>query len=174
MNFLETLQKKNWSKKDKEHFARMLYRGESKKSFMSRFLYAVNYWLILFIILIGNVVLSFVLVPLFIIADELTLSFFLIVLGLAFGLFTDLIIYHIENVREQYYAMIIGFLPILVMANVFIVTMGSNLWAGIMNIPSGIHSPVFVSLLYGISYMLPFFYRLYKLYGVRREAVLVE
>ncbi len=151
----------------------MLYRGEQKKSFSSRLLYGLNYWLVLFILLLGNVVLSFTLIPIFVIADELSLAFFLVILGLAFGLFTDIIIYHIEKVKDNFYAVIIGFLPLLVLANFFVVTVGSNLWAAVLNLPQGIHSPIFVCVLYVLAYMVPFFYHMNKLYGEGREEAIV-
>ena len=161
MDIYEAVTRKNWPSKEKEEMIKILGRRQSSKA--SRFFRRLNFALILVVLALGNVALSFVLIPLFVIANELTITFFLVVLGLAFGIFTDQVIYQIEQVPEKYYAVVAGFLPVLVVLNFYIMTLGSNIWAGILNFPTGVHNPLFISILYAVAYMMPFVYRLYTM-----------
>ena len=164
MDVLRDVTKKEWSKREIEHYQRILYRGEVKKSKFSQVVHAINYVLILGVLILGNLALAFVLLPLFVIADELFTSFFLIMFGIMFGLFSDTIIYHIDQPSDKYYAVVAGFLPLIIIGTFLIASFGGNFWASVLQLPQGIHNPVFVSVVYSVSYALPFFYHVYKRY----------
>ncbi|MBD3319255.1 hypothetical protein GF342_05085 [Candidatus Woesearchaeota archaeon] len=174
MDIYQEVLRKKIRPRDRDKALRALYKSEAHITAQSKFWHALNYWLTLFAILIGNVFLGIVLVPLFVIADELTVIFFLVILGFAFGMFCDVIVYHMERVKDEYYALIAGLLPFLLLANFFVVTIGSNFWAAVLQRPAGIHNPLLVSLIYTVSFMLPFIYHLYKLYGEKKEEAIVE
>jgi hypothetical protein len=127
---------------------------------MSRILYSVNYWIILFSVLFGNVIGSLAIIPALIVFNDVTLIILLALLGGAYGLFTETLIRNIEKTRESYYALVVGAVPLIVFMNFFLVAMGANALATLLGVSLNIHNPTLVGAVYAVSFLVPFLYRL--------------
>ena len=174
MDILTKITEKNWPKKELEQYQRILYRGEVNRTPFSRFLHSLNYLLILTVLILGNGAIAFILLPIFIITDELLAAFFLMFLGILYGIFSDTIIYHIDGASDNYYAIIAGFLPVVLIGIFTLAALASNLWAGLLQLPQGMHNPLTIAAVYSASYLLPFFYHVYKRYYEQNDEALVE
>lgn len=164
MDILTDVTKKSWSRKDITHYQRILYRGEVKRSTFSRVMSAVNRVLILAILLFGNLVIVFELFPLIIIADELFTSFFLITFGVLFGLFSDMIIYHLERVSRTYYVIVGALSPVVLLSTYVVARAGLDFWPGLFELAPPPVGPWFIAITYTVSFFLPFFYQVYRRY----------
>lgn len=162
MDILNDVTKKSWSRKDVTHYQRILYRGEVKRSAFSKALSVINKVLILGVLMFGNIVIVFELFPLIIIADELFTSFFLITFGVLFGLFSDMIVYHLEKVSRAYYILVAALSPVVLLSTYAIARFGIDFWPDLFDLALPPVGPWFIAITYTVSFFLPFFYQVYR------------
>jgi len=168
MDIIQSVLKKRWSHEDIEDTIRILQRGEDNRSTHSRFFSHLNYYLLLLIIVFGNVAVALAIVPFFLIANDAITILVLIVLGGLLGLFTDTLTFQLEKVGIRYYILVSTVFPFIIGALLFFATRMSNRLAVLLDMPAGVHSPLIMTLAYVIPFLIPFYYHLHQLVRAKK------
>jgi hypothetical protein len=155
-NLREKLFEKGWSKEEIERTLKIFEEGKQKKSRNVLFFDWLAYWAALIIAIIGNMVLSVLLIPFLLVAGSSFLYPALILLGVAFGFVFSIILKDIEEIETTKHVIVGIFLPALALINVYIITQLSNYLAQMMDLPFGIHKPIIVSIVYSLSFVAPY------------------
>jgi hypothetical protein len=141
----------SWEQKPVEHIlAEAAFR---KPTWVQVFDTAV-YWIVLLSTILGNFVLSVILVPLLLTFTGVWLAIILVILGLLFGVLMHIIIKEIQHLKKSHYFVFEIFIPVLALINIYIITRLSNLLAPRMGITIQ-HNPWLVSVLYVMAFSLP-------------------
>jgi len=112
------------------------------------------YWMLLFLAIAGNFVISVVLVPFLLILEGLPLYFSLFFIGLSFGWMFSFILHHIELSKGQHIVAAI-FIPALAIINVGIFAALSNKLIIMLKLATPPHNPFIAGAVYVLGYVLP-------------------
>jgi len=153
----ETLLRKGWARQEARRTSYILATAHEAKTPILKFFDSLVYWTALGIAILGNFVLSIVLIPFLLILSGLSLYFALLLIGLAFGALLDFLLRIIERIgRQDIIAEI--FIPAIALINVYIMTNLANVLALKIQLPLGVHNPLLVSVTYVIAFTLPHFF----------------
>jgi hypothetical protein len=155
-DIIDGLKKKGWADTDIEKTSRILSEAHEKKSPTILLLDKVVYWTGLFLAIIGNFVISVILIPFLILMKSFYLYIALIFLGIVFGWVFSIIIKDIEAIKAGQHIVAWIFIPAVAIINVYVMTNLSNHIAKLMEIESGIHAASMVSVVYVLSFMFPY------------------
>jgi len=154
----EKLLKKGWTIEEIEDAERLLLGAPAKRTEKVKTLDKVVFWGALLLVLVGNFVLSVMLIPFLLFATPLYLYPGMMFLGLIFGLLFDIIVIDIEKIEDRPVVKPGLFLFAVAAINIFIVTMLSNQLAIALQFERGVHTAILVSLVYIIGFMAPYMY----------------
>ncbi len=146
---------RGWSKKEIDHAEGIIKNAERKKN--SHILLIDNslYWFTLIIGIIGTFIVSLVLIPILIVANNhwsyLLTGFFGLVIGL-------LITFTIKDFHwlESYHHILISLLiPIIALFNLFIVVMKVNSLNSFLGTAEH-HNPIIIGIIYFVCFLIPY------------------
>lgn len=146
---------KEWSPDFAAKTEQILRSAEKAKSAGMRFLDSSIYWILLFLAIIGNFILSVVLVPFLLAFKGLALYFTLFFVGISFGWVFSFILHNIEQLKKNQHIIASVFIPALALINVGIFAMLSNKLIILMNLATPPHNPFFVGAVYVLGYVIP-------------------
>ncbi len=153
---VEKLREKGWPEEDIQRAARILQDAPVKKSPTILVLDKAAYWGGLFLAIIGNFVISVLLIPFLILMKSFYLYLALMFLGVIFGWVFSILMFDIESIKEGQHVVAWIFIPTIALVNVFVMTNLANHVAKLMEITTGIHQAPFVSVVYVFSFMFPY------------------
>lgn len=163
MNDLYTkLQGRGWSHADLSHAAAVLHQAESNKGTFIRFLDVIAYWFVLLTAIVGNIVVSVILVPFFLVFHPLPLYLMVIAIAATFGWLFTTLLQDLENLQQKEH--IIGglFIPAIAVINVFFIVSFSNHLAGTIRVNEVTHNPLIVSFFYVAAFVAPYLWGKYR------------
>ncbi|MEM3154482.1 MAG: hypothetical protein QW165_02860 [Candidatus Woesearchaeota archaeon] len=146
---------KEWSPDLAAKTEQILRSAEKAKSAGMRFVDSSLYWILLIIAILGNFILSVVLVPFLITMRGLPLYFSLFFIGGSFGWMFSFILHHIEQLKKGQHIIASIFIPALAIINVGIFAMLSNKLIFLMKLSTPPHNPFLVGAVYVFGYVLP-------------------
>ncbi len=153
---IEDLRKKGWPDEDAEKTSRILSEAHAKKSSTILVIDKIAYWTGLLLAILGNFIISMLLIPFLILMKSFYLYISLIFLGIVFGWVFSIIIKDIEAIKAGQHIIAWIFIPSVAIINVYMMTNFSNHIARLMEIQTGIHAASMVSVVYVISFMFPY------------------
>ena len=153
---IQNLKEKGWSQDEINRVSRILDSAHEKKSDAILLIDKVAYWSGLLLAIVGNFVISILLIPFLILLKSFYLYIALVFLGIAFGWVFSLLIRDIEQIKSGQHIIAWIFIPAIAIINVYMLTNISNHIARLMDIASGIHAASLVSLVYVFSFMFPY------------------
>ena len=113
------------------------------------------YWILLVIAIVGNFVVSVVLVPFLVSLKGAGLYFILFFIGLSFGLVFGFILHSIEDLRPRKHVIAGIFIPAIAIINVAMMAILSNKLIMIMKLETPEHAPAVVGAVYVLGYIVP-------------------
>jgi hypothetical protein len=123
----------------------------------------IIYWALLILAIIGNLIVSIVLVPLLMVLNSTSLLIILAVIAITFGLLFSSLLRDIESLNPNSYVMGGIFLPVQALINVYFITMLSNEVATTLKIENW-HNPLIIGIVYMCAFISPYvFMKLMKL-----------
>jgi len=152
----KNLKDKGWSKDEIDRVSKILDESHDKKSSTILVLDKVAYWSGLLLAIIGNFIISMLLIPFLILLKSFYLYIALVFLGITFGWVFSLLIKDIEAIKSGQHIIAWIFIPAIAVINVYLMTNFSNHIAVLMEIASGIHAASLVSVVYVTSFMFPY------------------
>lgn len=116
---------------------------------------SILYWMILIISIIGNFIVSIVLVPFLLVLQGFALYLTLFTIGLSFGWYFTFLIRSIEKIKTGPRIIASVFIPAIALINIIIIVLMSNKLILLLDLRTGFHSPIFVGAAYVFAYVLP-------------------
>lgn len=133
----------------------ILRKAEESKPLWVKRVDAALYWVLLFTAIIGNFVVSVVLVPFLLILKGIPLYFSLFFVGLSFGWVFNVILHSLEVLQKDKHIIWSIFIPALALINVGIFAVLSNKLIVLLKLSTPPHSPMLVGAFYVFGYVLP-------------------
>lgn len=152
----ERLAKKGWGKREIEQTVSILQEAETKKSMWILWLDEALIWLSLLIAILGNFVLSVVLVPFLLVLSGSALYATLLCLGAAFGMVFTLLLQTIEKIEIKKHIMAGVLIPIIGLINMYIIAHFSNDLIVLLKLTTTEHNPALISMVYIFAFLLPY------------------
>jgi hypothetical protein len=161
-DFAADLTAKGWSTAEVKKAADIMAHAEAEKTSTMRFLEQMMFWLILFVAIFGNFVVSVVLVPFLLLLSGLGLYFTIFVVGGAFGMIFNVLVHYLEDLQESEHIIAGAFIPALALINIYLITHFTNDLEVLLQLHTPAHSPLWVSITYVVAFTLPYVIKHYQ------------
>lgn len=149
----DSLLEKGFSKKEAKKTIDIIQKSKSPKT---RLLDVIIYWILLVVVIIGNMIISIILIPFLLAFKTVPLYFTIIILAALFGFLFDQLIRDIENLQNKELVVAWIFIPALAIINTYYMTSFANHLTEVLKLPLTTHSPILVSITYVIAFTLPY------------------
>jgi hypothetical protein len=146
---------KGWSKEEIDHAESIFKKAEAAKHPHTKALEKSLFWFALIIGIVGTLILSFALIPVFIVSNSTWAYALSGCFGLLLGALIMIIIKDLHWMEQHHHILITVLIPIVALFNFFIVVSGLNMlklqagWANSQN-------PWIAGALYFIGFLLPY------------------
>ncbi|MBI4142194.1 hypothetical protein HY484_04670 [Candidatus Woesearchaeota archaeon] len=164
----EKLSSKGWNKREIEKTITILQQAHKKKTNWTLFLDELLIWISILIAIIGNFVLSVILVPFLIIMKGTMLYLTIMIMGTAFGIIFTLLLRAIEKIELQKHIMTGIVIPVIGLINMYIIARLSNQLIIQLQLKTTEHNPALVSMVYIFAFLVPYLVT-YYLQEFKRE-----
>ncbi|MBI2659880.1 hypothetical protein HYX07_01845 [Candidatus Woesearchaeota archaeon] len=154
-NLVDRLEKKGWSRKDIIGTVEIIKNAKKSKPKDAIFLEKRIFWILLVLIITANFAVSVALLPLLVALKGIFVYAVIIMLGIFLGLLFEMVIRGMEHLEMRHHLFLAVLIPATAMANIFIIAGISNNLARALNLAS-IHSPIIISTVYSVSFVLPY------------------
>ena len=154
-NLINRLEKIGWNNKDISRAVGIIQDAKQNKTKENLFLEKRIYWILLLVIIVANFAISIALIPLLIALKGIILYFFIVVLGISFGLLFELAIRSIEYFQRKHHILLAFLIPLIALTNAFIISGISNEVLHKFGL-SNFHAPLVIGFVYAVSFVLPF------------------
>lgn len=141
---------------------KIIDKAQAKKTRKTKILEKMSCWVILGITAIGNIIVSFMIIPYLVFLGNYTLYIILVIIGAALGIMFSQVLKSLE-VEIGHHALMLLIIPTSAFVSFFIITSASNEIAKSYNIHSS-HNPAIVGFFYIIIFLLPYLYFLFSKY----------
>ena len=146
---------KEWSPDFAAKTEQILQRAEKSKPFWIQNVDKALYWILLFLAIVGNFVISVVLVPFLLILKGASLYFSLFFVGASFGWVFSFILHHLQRLQKEQHVIASIFIPCLALINVGIFAALSNKLIILLKLTTPPHNPFLVGAVYVLGYVIP-------------------
>src|SRR3989338_8245938 len=154
-NLIKRLEKKGWEKEEIAKAVEIIHNAKQLKTPESRFLEKRVYWILLFAIIAANFAISVALIPILMALRGVLLYFIIILLGAVFGLLFELVIRGIEHLERKHHILLAVLIPLIAIANAFVISNISNHFIKILNLRNA-HNSIAIAAAYAASFVLPY------------------
>ena len=152
----ERLRNKGWNQENIDDTMSIIEKAEDKKSKKIKFLDSIIFWSVLTIAIIGNLIVSIILIPFLLALKGFILYSIIATIGLSFGFFFDLLIRDIENLQKKDVIISNLFIPCLAIINIGYMVKFANYLQSTLQLGNVQHSYILISLVYAVAFMLPY------------------
>ncbi len=150
----DRLKKKGWTDAEIDKTLKIFEKAEQKKRPALILLDKLVYWMGLLLAIVGNFIISIVLIPILITMPALLLYITLVILAVTFGLLFSLILGDIGSLNRQRFIIANIFIPMMAVINIFVVVNIANYISQRFNLEL-VHNPYLVSILYVLAFSSP-------------------
>ena len=158
---LEKLKKKGWTdkqiQKTQDIIDARLMKDKSRTLVYSQ---QTVFWTIIFLMVLGNFIISMLLIPLLLIKNILALDGLIILIGLGFGALFNLVIIDIRYIKKKYHLLAAFVIPLIAIINITYMVRAANALNSLFGIPLR-DNPTTIALLYIIAFILPFLWSIF-------------
>jgi uncharacterized membrane protein len=164
------LVEKGWSDSEIKNAENVLERSESQDIYFSKMVF----WSALLVIIIGNIVVSLILIPFLIVLDKVILYSLVIVLGGVIGFLYNFLITDIGLLEKKHHRLASIIIPLLALANMIMMVVLSNQFIEELAVKTNPHNPWVTALVFAGAFILPYIIDQIRLYlQGSRKAVIV-
>jgi hypothetical protein len=150
------LREKGWGRNEAKKTADIIAHAQAAKTPSMHFLEQSVFWVALLVAILGNFIISVVLVPFLLLLDGIGLYATIIAVGVTFGLLFNVIIGYIEKLNEGQHIIAGAFIPALALINIYIIAHFSNRLEILLQLATPAHSPLGISVTYVAAFVLPY------------------
>ncbi len=152
----DIIERMPWTEVEKQIGLKIVRDAEREKSRGLRLLDEFTYWLFLFLIVIGNVIVAIMLIPFLVIMVSWQVYLAVVVVGVLFGALLLYLLHALSGLHHESRIYWWLFIPVLAIINISVTARLSNAFAVAINVPSGVHNPWLVGVTYVVFFMLPY------------------
>ncbi|MDO8740679.1 MAG: hypothetical protein Q7J54_03880 [Candidatus Woesearchaeota archaeon] len=145
----QRLKQKGWSDAEVARVSNVFGKKELKRG---KFVY----WFSLVVAIVGNGILSVVLVPFLLTLKGFFLYAIIIMIGIAFGSLFNLLLKDIETADEKQHVIAWVFIPAIAIINIYFMTDMANYLIKLLKLTNPLQDPFFVSIVYVFSFSIPY------------------
>ncbi|MBW2999066.1 chloride channel protein [Candidatus Woesearchaeota archaeon] len=168
----EKLLEKGWHEEEVAEAVKILGSEEAKKKNIIFYqqMSPITYWTMLIVAIIGNLIISMVLIPFLIVLPNFKLYVIIGVIGFAFGALFNLLLRSIENIDYKHHIVAGIFIPAIAVVNIYVITTLANslsfsIEKGLIRTTLFHQNPILVSLIYVGAFVLP--YVIFEIFGIK-------
>ena len=163
MRSKQHLRKKGWSAKEISKAEKIIEkRHKSDKSKTKPYINRLIYWTVIFVIIIGNLMVSMLLVPFLIVLDKIALDFAIIILGLGFGALFTILVQSVEYIERKHHLLAAIIIPVSALINIFAVVWMANTLNDLFRFTNLRANPYIIGLMYVVAFVLPYIISLFR------------
>lgn len=151
-----TLLSRGFSKKEAQRTVDIMQKAEENKSLKIKFLDSFVYWALLVVAIIGNIIISILLIPFLLAFKKVPLYFTIFILAAMFGYLFDQLIRGIETIENKHQIIAWVFIPALAVIDTHYMASFANHLTKALNLPVPFHSPLIISIIYVTAFILPY------------------
>ena len=144
----QRLKQKGWSDAEVARVSNVFGKKVAKIKFV--------YWFSLVVAIVGNGILSVVLVPFLLVLSSIALYAIIVVIGLAFGSLFNLLLKDIETADQKQHVIAWVFIPAIAIINIYFMTDMANYLIKLLKLSNALQDPFFVSIVYVFSFSMPY------------------
>jgi len=152
------LVKKGWSSRDVEKTIRVLGRAHEKKSQKIILLDKLVLWVGLLLVILGNFIVSVVLVPFLLILSGIWLYVSLLFIAASFGFVVNVVAMYIEKIEREHVLIMGVLMPAIALITVYIITFLANRLEVLLQLGTPLHNPTMIALVYTVGFMMPYMF----------------
>jgi len=154
---LRQLKRKGWSDEDINRAHEIINeRHTLDKSRSTEFSNRFVYWSVIILIIIGNFLVSLVLVPVLLVTNKIALDIVIAVLGLTFGLLFNFLITNIEHIERRHHIMAALVIPLLALVNISLMVGIAEAINSVFKFGVVRETPAIAGAIYVIAFILPY------------------
>jgi len=154
------LRDKGWTQKEIEHAIEVIGQSKTQKSKIAIISDKIVYWIALILAIVGNIILSVVLIPFLLVLNSIQLYLFVVILASSFGLLFSQLLKDIEGLDRAHHVIAGIFIPALALINVYVMVNLANYLDKIFRLSKVTHDPIIISLVYVVFFTFPYIFRL--------------
>ena len=156
------LKKKGWSEEDINKTQKIISEGAVlDKSKTQPFVNVVVFWTVVLVMVIGNFIISLLLIPFLLIINKIALDVVVVILGLAFGSLFNLLMTDLKYIERKHYILGGLLIPVLALVNISAMVKVAEAMNEVLRVGIVREDPIFVSSLYAIAFILPYLYTVF-------------
>ncbi|MEE9525296.1 MAG: hypothetical protein V3V78_01675 [Candidatus Woesearchaeota archaeon] len=157
------LMKKGWSKDDITKAEAIIGgRNVHDKSKSASYIDRVLFWGMILVMIVGNALIAFILIPLLLVFDKLAADIFVMVIGFVVGVLFNFLIWDMEErLTVKHHVIAATTIPVLAIFNLYIIVRMSNAINVVFDISEVRGDPLTISALYVIAFLLPYLWTLF-------------
>jgi hypothetical protein len=149
------LEKKGWSKREIQKVIKIFENAKAHQHPKIRILEKSLYWILLSLAIIKNLIISISLIPVLLFFKGIVLYFIIILLGLSFGIFFNLLIKRIEDLEVKHHLFLGILIPLSSIFSFILVLSFASGISGAFGIEVS-NKPLLVGSVYSIAFLLPY------------------
>jgi hypothetical protein len=153
------LREKGWTQEEIEHAVTILGESKKHKPKITVVFDQLVYWVALILAIVGNIVLSVVLIPFLLVLNNIQLYIFVVVLAGSFGLLFSQILRDIEGLDKKHHVIAGIFIPALALINIYVMVNLANFLDKVFKLSKVEHNPVLISIVYVVFFTFPYIFR---------------
>ncbi len=146
------LQEKGWSTAEIKQAEAILERAERYDVHFSR----IVFWSALVVVVFGNVLLSFILIPFLIVLNEWVLFGAIILLAGMMGFLYNFLITDIGHLEKKHQVWAGILVPIIALANVTVTVWASNRFIADLQVNNPPHNLGIASVVFAVAFLMPY------------------
>ena len=154
--FVQTFRKKGWTEHEIQKTISSFKKAELKKHLYLKKLESIIFWIALFIMIIGNLIVAIGITPLIMILSGKNLYITMIIIGLLLGVLFNFLIKEMSHLEIHHHIIIAIFIPVIAILSLFMITTFSNYLILALGMNVKIDNPALVGFTYAISLSLPY------------------
>lgn len=155
------LAKKGWSSEDIKKAEDILKGKKQDKSRTTGHTNRLLFWGMLFVMVIGNALVSFVLIPILLSMTTIVADLFIFLIGFAIGLWFNLLVWDIEYLTKKHHLIAILIIPLLAVLNLYAIVRISNALNDVFGITNIRGDALTISAIYVIAFLLPYLWTVF-------------
>lgn len=148
----QELARKGWSQRDINKAETILDRKLPHDVFFSQ----IVFWSALLVIILGNIIVSFVAIPFLMFLNQWLLYVIIVILAGMIGFLYNFLINDIGHLERKHHLIASILVPVIAVINLLIVVFVANNLILDLKIKNQMHDPWTISIVFAVAFILPF------------------
>lgn len=159
---IERLKRKGWTSEEITKASNIIdQRKIHDKSKTFVFSQHAVYWGLVFVIFLGNFLISLSLIPFLLVLDTISLDIIIVVLGFGFGSLFTLVLLDLKTVARGHIIVASLLIPLLALVNFYMMVTIANAINNVLNLGGTPDHPIRIAVIYLVAFVIPYLYAIF-------------